>query len=256
MVSIKNFNRIKTMRRISQVSTLLGIGALVGGFIAGFYSQLLLQYLGLIIGLLLSQVAAYLTPTYVANPRPDEMLDDALGKIAREGRIYHYVLPAAHVLLTPAGPIIFQTCHQGGNISVVKNNRGEDKWVQTKANLIRRIFGRESIGNPTRDAEIMIQRLAVFIRKNAPEIENEELPIGVMILFTLQRPKDSKSGFVLDLKESTFPAMHISKLRGYMRAQGRGEPLRPELYAALQEAFDKKAANLLDDAGRPLPNVA
>ena len=251
MVSIKNFKRIATLRRVSQISTMVGLGALVGGFIAGFTGQLILQYLGLIFGLLLSQVAAYLTPTYVASPRPDEALDEALGKAVKQGRIYHHVLPVSHVLLTPAGPIILHTCHQGGDISVIKNKRGDDKWIQTRANIIRRIFGRESIGNPTRDAEIMIKRLAVFIRKNAPQIQDEELPIGVIILFTLKRPKNG-SGFTLDLAEASFPAMHVSKLRGYLRAQGTGEPLRPDVYAALEEAFDAKAADLLDANGRPL----
>ena len=71
----------------------------------------------------------------------------------------------------------------------------------------------------------------------APDIE--ELDIGAMIVFT---SKNIKS---LDVKNSTIPAMHYSKVKGFLRQKGQGDPLPKNDYAALRAAFDEAAVDLL-----------
>jgi hypothetical protein len=83
----------------------------------------------------------------------------------------------------------------------------------------------------------MIESLANYIRKYAPDVE--ELDIGAMIVFT---SKNIKS---LDVKNSTIPAMHYSKVKGFLRHKGQGDPLPKKDYAALQAAFDETAVDLL-----------
>lgn len=235
MVIIRDDNRIAKLKKRSQQVSLIGIVMLVGGFIlvfTGIPNLIVYQTLALLGGWVLSQIGMYLAHRYSRSPRPDEVLDDALKSVARNGRLYHYVLPAPHVLLTPAGPIVFNLKFQVGRISVEN-----DKWSQ-KGIGTRRFFGQEGLGNPTRETESMIKGLAGFISRQVPELE--EVPIGAMIIFTTKNIES------LDLDGSTIPAMHASKLRGYLRQKGLGQPLPEEEYEALRQAFDQAAGDLVE----------
>lgn len=235
MVVIRDDERIGRLKKRSQRASLIGMLILVSGFVVVFIdvqNALIVQFVqlgALLAGFLLTQYGIGLQHYYGRSPRPDEVLDDAVKSAARDGRMYHYVLPAPHVLLTRAGPIVFVLKYQVGNISAVG-----DQWRQTDIG-ISRIFGRGGIGKPAREADDMIAALASYIRKNAPDLE--ELPIAAMILFT---SKDIKN---LDVAESSIPAMHFSKVKGFMRQKGTGEPLPMSDYEALLAAFDETAAD-------------
>jgi hypothetical protein len=235
MEIIRDEERIARLRRISQITSFLGMGALIIGMILVFVGDIqtvfTYQLLALLFGWLLSQIGIYLGHRYIRSPRPDEVLDQTLRKIARKGRMYHYVLPAPHVLLLPTGVMLFVTKYQAGNISVEG-----DKWKQRGLGL-RRLFGQEQLGNPTREAENYIKATASYISKHAPEVE--EVPMAVVIVFT------TKGNNELDLKDSSIPAMHYTKLKGFMRRRKGDTPLPEADFAALQKAFDDKAGDLV-----------
>ena len=179
MEIIRDEERISKMRKRSQQATLVGFLFLIGGFILVFFeiqNLFLLQLIALLAGWILSQIGIYLAHRYARPPRPDEVLDQAVKPAGRGSLMYHFVLPAPHVLLAPAGPIVFNLKYQSGDIVA-----DGDKWRQ-KGIGFRRFFGQEGIGNPARETEKMIANLAGYIRKHAPEIE--EVPIGAMIVFT------------------------------------------------------------------------
>jgi hypothetical protein len=237
MIIYRDEERIaKLKKRATQVS-LVGFLFLAGGFILLFMvDQLgsrvyLYQLLALFAGFALTQYGLYLQHRYSFSPRPDEVLDDAVKSVARDGIMYHYMLPAPQVLLTPAGPIVFALKYQTGVI------RAEgDKWSQ-KGLGISRFFGQQGLGNPTRDAEKMVKGLAGYISRQAPDIE--EVPIGAMIVFT------SKNRDELDVAGSRIPAMHYSKVKGFLKQQGKGPPLPQAEYDALRAAFDEAAGDLV-----------
>jgi len=237
MVVLRDDERIARLKKWGQRASLIGMLFLIGGLFVIFVNPpnpFLLQTLALIVGFLLSQVGIYLTQRYARSPRPDEVLDEAVKKVARDGRMYHYLLPAPHVLLTQAGPIVFVLKYQTGKISA----EGDD-WRQTGMGFLgfRRIFGQEGLGNPTKEAENYIAALAKYIHENAPSID--EVPIGAMIVFT------AKNLDTLDVEGSRIPAMHFSKVKGYLRQQGLGESLPRGDYEALQAAFDEAAGDLV-----------
>jgi hypothetical protein len=236
MIIIRDNARIARLARRSQQVSLLGLVTLLGGLILAFMSitnLLLIQTGTLLVGFALSQYGAYLAHRYGRTPRPDEVLDDEIKPLAREGRMYHYVLPAPHVLLLPDGPVVINLKFQGGRIYAEG-----DRWRQKGLGL-RRIFGQESLGNPTKETDAMISAIARYLRTEAPAVADKEIPIAAMIVFT------SKSLAELDVERSSFPAMHVSKIRGFLRQKGHGKPLPPADYAAIREAFDKAAAGLL-----------
>jgi len=235
MVIIRDEERIARMRRISKYTSFIGMGALLVGLVLVFTNVenvFLYQIIALAVGWLLSQVGIYLAHRYLRSPRPDEVLDEAVKGVARDARLYHYILPAPHVLLLPSGVVVLAPKWQGGNISVEG-----DKWKQTGMGL-RKFFGQEQLGNPTREAETMIEAVAGAIRKHAPEVE--EVPIAALIVFT------SKAAQKLDLKHSRIPALHYTKVKGYLRQKKRAEVMPKEDYEAIRAAFDKQAARVVE----------
>ncbi|RMG90850.1 MAG: NERD domain-containing protein [Chloroflexi bacterium] len=237
MVIIRDDQRVARMRRLAQYTSLIGMGVLVVGLILAFVPNIenffLYQLLALLFGWMLSQVGIFLAHRYLRDPRPDEVLDEALRKVARNGRLYHYVLPAPHVLLLPDGIIVLVPKYQRGQITVEG-----DKWRQGGLGL-RRFFGQEALGNPTREAEDMVGALVRFIKKEIPELQEETIPIAPLIVFT------SKEGVQLNAEKSRIPAMHYMKVKGFLRKQQR-EPMPAHVYNLIRDAFDRKAAHLLE----------
>jgi hypothetical protein len=236
MLVIRDEERIKRMRFLSQFMTFTGLAALILGLVLAFTMEtvevFIYQLIALAVGLILSQFGVYLGHRYVRRPRPDQVIDDAVKTVIKKGRMYHYLLPTSHVLLTPRGIIIFLAKYQVGEITAEG-----DKWTQKGIGL-RRFFGQEAIGNPTREAQIAVERLANFLRKNAPEVE--EVPIAAIIVFTT---KEIKS---LDVARSSWPAMSYRKVKGYLKQQWQNqqEQMDPQTYTAVQEAFDRRAEGI------------
>jgi hypothetical protein len=84
----------------------------------------------------------------------------------------------------------------------------------------------------------MVEAMAGYIRKHAPALAEADVPMAAMIVFTSKGLKD------LDLAGSSYPAMHASKVKGYLRQKGLGPPMPSEAYEALRQAFDQAAGGL------------
>ncbi len=241
MVILRDEARIARMRRISQYTSLLGIAALIAGMVIAFTNPerfFVYELLALMVGWLLSQVGIYLGHRYLRRPRPDEAIDKEVRRVAKNGRMYHYLLPAPHVLLLPQGIVIFVAKFQGGQIKVTN-----DKWRQTGLGFLnfRKLFGGEAIGNPTKEAQAMVGAVANFLRQNAPQVE--EVPMAPIIVFTSDGTQN------IEVENSSVPVVHYKKLRGYLRQQwqkGGLPPLPQKDYEAIRAAFDEKATHLLE----------
>ena len=234
MIILRDEKRIERMRLIAKITSYGGMAMLLAGlvliFVVDDFERVIWFQLGaLLVGWLAAQVGIYLTPRYIRSPRPDEVLDETIKKVAKNGRLYHYLLPAPHVLLTPQGVIVFNLRPNVGKISA-----DGDDWHQS-GGIFKRFFGQEAIGNPTKELEKMIEAMGSYIRQHAPSIE--EVPIGALIVFTTKGAKE------LELKESRLPAMHYTKVKSFLRQQKR-EPLPKADYAALRAAFDEKVGDL------------
>lgn len=239
MVIIRDEQRIRRLKQIGTYFNFLGMGVLIAGLILPIiFSEnermLLFQLLAIPGGWLLSQVGIYLTHRYFRDPRPDEVLDQSLRSVAKDGRLYHFVLPAPHVLLTPSGPIVFTLKYQVGALSY-----SGGKWRQSGISLVRRLFGQEGLGNPERDAERDLQKLVRFLEKEVPGLP--EVPVGVMLVFT-------SKGVTLEAEDSPITALHATKLKGMFKRTTQGPPLPEESYELLRAAFDRAAGDLVEEA--------
>lgn len=245
MVVIRDEKRIERMQRISRYASLLGIAALIGGLVIAFTNPerfFVYELLALAVGWLLSQVGIYLGQRYVRDPRPDEVLDKAVKPVAKNGRIYHYVISSApHVLLMPEGIIVFNPKFQRGEINVTGTEKG-DKWKQRGVGL-RRFFGGESLGNPTKEIESMVGAVARHLKEHAPEVE--EVPIAPIVVFTEKGTQE------LTIDNPSVPVLHYEKLRGFLRQQWKRAEDKPKMdradYEAIRAAFDRDAADILPE---------
>ena len=238
MVVIRDDQRIARLARIARILSTAGLAALIVGLLFIFLRDdpnvFIYQLFALAVGFTLSQFGLALAHRYLRVPRMDLALDKAAGKFARkDGRLYHYVLPAPHVLLLPSAVVVLAAKFQAGRISA-----DGDTWRQAGIGM-RRIVGREGLGNPTREAEAMVTRMSAFIDEAAPAAAGA--PVIPIIVFTAQNI-DS-----LDVKNSRIPAVHASKLTGALRQHTINlKPLPPEAYEALRSAFDARAGHLLE----------
>lgn len=235
---LRNDNFINNRRRLGIAVSFIGMGVLIGGFIMTLFNQedptlSTIAFLSLPLGWILSQVGLYFANRYVRAPRPDQRIDEGLSKLGKAGRdlrVYHHLLGVPHVILSRGGVLAVIAKYQGGDIST-----DGVKWKQSGVGFFRRFFGQENLGNPTFEAESAIKKLAGFISREVPDIAEEELPLGAIIVFTL------KGGGQLDLRQSVYPAMHYTKLNGFWKQRQQDEPLPDGVYEQLQEAFDRVA---------------
>ena len=115
MQIIRDDTLVARRKRIGQIASLVGIGIIGGGLVFTWVgpnqdvSPQLLLYVPLatlVVGFILSNIGMYFTNRWGRSPRPDEVLDKSLKGMNRAYRLYHFVLPAPHVLLTPSGPVV------------------------------------------------------------------------------------------------------------------------------------------------------
>ncbi len=238
MVVLRDEKRIAQLARLAQILSFAGLGALVAGLLFVFLSEdpnvFYYQLIALVVGFTLSQIGLHFAHRYLRQPRMDETLDKAAGKFAkRDGRLYHYLLPAPHVLLLPAGVAVLTAKFQNGRISAEGDN-----WRQAGLGL-RRFFGRETLGNPSREAEAQTAKVTAFIEEHAPAAAG--VPVFPIIVFT------SPNIASLEVKESRIPAVHASKLSGALRQRTINlKPMPREQYDALRAAFDARAEHLIE----------
>lgn len=231
MEVIRNDAKIKRYRQISQGASIFGLAILSFGLVLAFTGNeaaIFYQWIVLIVGILMWQVALNFSYKYVQRPRPDEVLDNALKGSSYKSYLYHHYLPANHVLLTRSGPVVLVPKSQTGTVSVVGTEKG-DRW-RRRGSLLKRFLGREpALGNPTQEANLEIQRLVKYIKENAPELD--EIPLGAIVVFV----QDSVS---LDKQGPNIPVVKGDELRKYIKKQ-LGRPLPPEQFRRLKAIFDQ-----------------
>ena len=184
MKDITNEKLVKRQATLGKWASLLGMGALLAGLAVSYRwpDQLVVSFGCLIVGFMLASVGTYNMNRWVREPRADQALAKALKGFDNKHFLYHYTLPAGHVLLAPSGLFVF----------TVKDHHGEircegEKWHQ-KFNWGRLLLflGQEGLGNPTREVRGEIGRLGRFLDSRLSEAD---VPIEGLIVFTNPRAR-------------------------------------------------------------------
>ncbi len=230
MKIIKNETLIKRNGKIGQWTSLAALAVLGLGMYISFTRTDLFIYsvAALLIGFTLTQIGMYMGNRYGRSPRLDEKLDAGLKGLPNEFVIYHYMAPASHLLVGPAGIWILMPYHQRGQV-VYKKNR----WRMSGGGFLQgymRIFGQENLGRPDLEIEDEINALK---KRLAKHMEETEIPnINALMVFT-------SDNIEIDADEAPIPALKLKQIKDFIRQKAKEKPIGQMQLAAVKDALPK-----------------
>ncbi|MCS6963050.1 MAG: NERD domain-containing protein [Thermoflexus sp.] len=222
MKVVRNEAYIRRRATIGNWAFPIGYIILILGLVTSLlYPQLaLIPVLAFFVGFGLTQIGIYYIHRFVRPDRPEAALTQALKGLDDRYVLYHYMLPAAHVLIGPDGVRTF----------VVKWQRGEircrnDRWSQPMGPLRRflRWMAQDTLGNPTREAQLEAEALRRYFARH---LDRGEIPIQPVIVFTHPEAR-------LDVEGCSIPVVHGRKLKEWLRKEARQGTLPRDLQEAL-----------------------
>ena len=228
MKVITNDKLIKRNGRLGQVAMIAGLLVLVGGMFVSFrYVNLAaLSWIALLLGFALSQIGIYMGNRWGRSPRLDELLDQGLKGLNDQYSIYHYLTPAAHLLVGPSGLWVIMPYYQKGKI-VYEKGRWKQLGGGFKAWYLR-VFAQEGIGRPDMEAREEVESLSRFLNKNLPD---QSIPEARTVLVFTNERADLAVG---DPPILTIP---LKKLKETIRKSPKENSLSPELIQQINELF-------------------
>ena len=213
---------IQKRAKLGRYANLGGMGILLFGLIVNLTMQvegMIVSMLALIVGFVLYQVGMYYTLRFGRPDRPDQILVRALKGFDNRYYLFQFTSPAGNVLVTPNACIVFTVKMQSSGIQYAKG-----KWHHLigwqKAFLW---LAGDSLGNPTREAEIEVDQLARYVAKKLPGVEVKLQPVIVF----------GNPNAEVDAGESPIPALHYKKLKDWLRGQGKSGSLSPQTHDQL-----------------------
>ena len=228
MKIITNDRMIKRNGRLGQIATIVGLLVLVGGMFVSFRYPTLagLAWIALLIGFALSQIGLYFGNRWGRHPRPDEMVDQGLKGLNDQYSIYHYMTPAAHLLVGPSGLWVILPYYQTGKIVYEKG-----RWKQKGGGFMQRylrVFAQEGVGRPDLEVPTEVQLVTKYLKKQLPDKEIPE-PSAALV-FTSEKAE-------LEVDGAPILTIPLKKLKEAVRKAAKDKPLTPELIQEINEVF-------------------
>lgn len=229
---LNNEKLIKTRTTWSGRLMLAGFGLILGSAVITFLNPTMPTYIipayaALFGGFIIFNIGASSGAKWRLLPRPDQALARTLKGIDHRYRLYNYLLPADHVLLTPAGVTVFQVRRMLGVISCTN-----DKWYHKRSLLSRlRFSAEEQVGDPTRDVKLDVANIRAFLDKH---LDNADLvSVNGLILF-------SNPAVQLTIEHPSIPVLTSKDAKDYVRKAVADAPrLDQETYDILADLFDE-----------------
>ena len=132
----------------------------------------------MVLGFSIASVGIYSANRWVRKPRPEDTLALALKGLGDPHRIYHYLLPADHVLLTPGAVVVIETVNLEGRFTY-RSGRWKQQMPLGRA---LRFFLEETFGNPTARAEADAERMRAALQARLPA-DGPAVPVVPIVLF-------------------------------------------------------------------------
>lgn len=231
MKIIKNEKLIKRNATIGNWTSLAAIAVLgVGMFISLKYKEFFIYaLLALLVGFTLTQVGMYMGNRYGRSPRPDEKLDAGLKGLPGDFTMYHYITPASHLLVGPAGLWILLPYHQHGQVTFKKN-----RWRLSGGGFVQsymRIFGQENLGRPDLEIDSETSRLQNYLAKH---MEDADIPeIKPLMVFT-------SDDIEINAEDAPVPAMKAKQIKDYLRQKAKEKPISQLQLVAIKAALPEE----------------
>ena len=228
MKIIKNEKLIKRNGQIGQWTSLAALVVLGVGMYISFKRTDLFVYsiAALLLGFTLTQIGMYMGNRYGRSPRPDEKLDAGLKGLQNDFVIYHYMAPASHLLVGPAGIWVLLPYHQRGQATFKRN-----RWKMGGGGFLQgymRLFGQESIGRPDAEMESEVNSVKKHLEKHLEGIDVPE--INTMMVFTSE-------DVTINAEDAPIPALKLKELKEFFRKKAKEKPIGQTQLAAVKAAL-------------------
>ena len=213
MKVIRNEKLIERRGKIGRYTSLAALVILLIGMLISFFRPefIVVSFLCLLVGFILSQIGIYYGNRFARIDRPDEVLSRALKGLDDKFTLYHYRTPTPHVLVGPDACYVLSVQQQGGKVSA----HGK-RWKQSLGwKWFFAWMGQESIGNPVKSAQIEAESLERFFDKQLPGVN---VPVKSVVVFT-------SPAVELDVVDTPVPVVHAKQLKDWVRAESKGERL-------------------------------
>lgn len=228
MKVISNTKKIERNRKIGLYMSFGSLIILVIGLVLSFQPNLIaVAYAALLVGLITSQVGIYYGNRWGRSPRIDERLTAGLKGLDDRFTLYHYTAPVPHLLTGPAGIWVLVPQYQEGTI-LYENKRFKQQGV----GVFKRFFAQEGLGRPEMEAQGYQQDMLKFIKKELPDANLPDIqPLIVFI-----NPKAS-----VQVAESPTPAMHVEKLKDFMRRKLKAQAVSMNIIQQVEEVLPQES---------------
>ena len=231
MQIITNEKLIRRNRSIARYASIGGLIVLIGGMIVSFTRPELvfIAFTALIVGFLLSQLGMFYTNRWGREPRPDQLLNQALKGLDNKYTLYHYASPVSHLLVGPAGVWVLWPKHQRG---VITFERG--RWRQKGGGPLQfylRLFAQEGLGRPDLEIAGEIDSLEKFFNKY---FSNGDKPaIHAALIFTNEKAEIQ----IGDDVQLPVPTLNLKQLKELIRKTAKSKPLSLDKVKEIQSAL-------------------
>ncbi|HEY70222.1 MAG TPA: hypothetical protein G4O08_06530 [Anaerolineae bacterium] len=222
---MRHFVNQALIRRNSLIGKALvwgGLAIVIGSVLISLQSPDVLNpyVFGGFLGVIATQIGTLLTNRWGRSPRLDEVIGNALKGMDERFVFFSYILRVDHALLSPAGTFVLIPRPEDG---VIDYQDGD--WLQDrpKRGLLQR-GGRRSLSGFERQARTDSRKLQ---RKLAKHLSEESIP-EVQPIFVFFHP-DAQ----IQVTDSPFPAVHVKKLKAWLRKLPKGISLPSDQVDAL-----------------------
>ena len=231
MKIIKNEKMIKRNSRIGHWISMaalivLGIGMYISFTNPSNPQVFTYSMTALVLGFILTQIGMYMGNRWGRSPRPDENLDAGLKGLPGDYTLYHFMTPASHLLVGPAGIWTLIPYRQRGVVTYSKN-----RWRVVKGGALQAymsIFGQEGIGRPDTEAEGEIKEVKKLLAKSLGE--NEVPEVQAALVFMNEQVEIQAEGAPL-------PAMKLKQLKDFLRQKAKERPISQVKLVAVKAAL-------------------
>lgn len=228
MKIVKNEKLIKRNNQIGLWTSLAALAVLgISMYISFKHQDLFIWALAsLLISFSMMQISMYFGNRWGRSPRPDEKLDAGLKGLPADFVIYHWMTPASHLLVGPAGVWVLLPYQLRGKVTYQKN-----RWRLAGGGFTQtylRIFGQEGLGRPDLEAEAEINAIRKAL---AEQMEEDEIPpIQAALVFT-------ENQIEIEAADAPLPALPAKKLKEFMRNKAKEKPISAAKLQAVKAAL-------------------
>jgi hypothetical protein len=231
MQTVVNVDRVERGARIGKIGTFVGLGFLLAGLIISIAfpmsSLVWVSFACLIVGLVIASIGTANMNRWVKEPRADQALTQGLKGFDDRYRMYHYVLPAPHVLLGPVGLYVLTAM---GHDGVIRYDGTRFRRNFSVARMMR-FMAEEGLGKPFAESDAQVAALRKFLDENNA---GQDIDIENLVVFY-----SPKAELILD--DPAVPVTTPKGMKKQLRKQ-RGRELKGKQYDELLALFEAAAA--------------